>query len=366
VKVVAAAETLPGERRVAIVPDTVVLLSRAGHEVSVQTGAGAAAGWDDDPYAVAGATVVTSRDPLLSSADVVLSVQPPPDRDTTVLRAGTVWISYLFPKQHPGEVRALAERGVTSFGVDLVPRISRAQGMDALSSQALISGYHAAVVAAARLPKFFPMSMTAAGTVPPAKVLVLGTGVAGLQAIATARRLGAVVSAYDVRAAAAEEVRSLGAMFLDLGLETQEGEGGYARAQSEEFLARQRQLLGEQLRGFDVVITTAVVPGRPAPRLITTEMLANMRRGSLVVDLAADAGGNCEVTRAGEEVEHGGVWVIGVTNPASALPQPASMLYARNLANLLEHLVTDGAFAPDWTDEIVIGCCVTREGKVLQ
>jgi NAD(P) transhydrogenase subunit alpha len=276
-----------------------------------------------------------------------------------------VTLSFLQPWVHGDLVGALAQRSVTAFSLDLVPRISRAQSMDALSSQALVAGYRAVIVAAEAAPRMFPLFMTAAGTVPPAKVLVLGAGVAGLQAIATARRLGAVVSAYDVRAAAADEVRSLGATFLDLGLETQEGAGGYARVQSEEFLAEQRRILGQHIGAADVVVTTAAVPGRPAPRLVTAEMVHGMRPGSVIVDLGAEGGGNCELTRAGETVNVGGAFVIGLRGAPSAVPAHASALYARNMATLLQLMLRDGDFAPDWDDEIVAGCCVTREGQVL-
>jgi NAD(P) transhydrogenase subunit alpha len=259
----------------------------------------------------------------------------------------------------------MAARSVTSLSLDLVPRISRAQSMDALSSQALVAGYYCVLQAATIAPRMFPLAMTAAGTVPPAKVLVLGAGVAGLQAIATARRLGAVVEAYDVRAAAADEVRSLGAKFLDLGLETQEGAGGYARVQSEEFLAKQREALGRAVAASDVVVTTAAVPGRPAPRLVTAEMVRGMRSGSVIVDLGAEGGGNCELTRAGELLDVDGVAILGVRNAPSAYPLHSSALYARNLVNLLQLMLRDGELTPDWDDEILAGCCVTRDGQVM-
>jgi H+-translocating NAD(P) transhydrogenase subunit alpha len=369
VRVVVAQETADGERRVAVVPETVATLTAAGHEVWVQAGAGLHAFVTDDELAARGAQIVLDRPQLLDSADVVLGVQPLPVGDISHLRAGAVALSFLQPWAHGQAVRALAARSVTSFSLDLVPRISRAQPMDALSSQALVAGYRAVILAAANAPRLFPLFMTAAGTVPPAKVLVLGAGVAGLQAIATARRLGAVVTAYDVRAAAGEEVRSLGAAFLDLELDSQEGEGGYARVQSEAFLARQRELIGEQVRRADVVLTTAAVPGRPAPLLVTAEMVATMRPGSVIVDLGADVeaavgGGNCELTRGGETIEVDGVTIYGPRNAASAYPLHASGLYARNVANLLALLVRDGSFDPDWDDEIVAACCVTRNGEV--
>ena len=364
-RVVVPQETADGERRVAVVPEAVGKLAALGCTVAVQAGAGLAAHVSDDELVERGAEVVTDRIALLQSADVVLSVQPIPVGDVALLRSGAATLSFLQPWAHGDVVRGLAARSVTGLSLDLVPRISRAQSMDALSSQALVAGYHCALVAASIAPRMFPLAMTAAGTVPPARVLVLGAGVAGLQAIATARRLGAVVSAYDVRAASADEVRSLGAKFLDLGLETQEGEGGYARVQSDEFLAKQRELLGAAIAASDVVITAAAVPGRPAPRLVTAEMVHGMRGGSVIVDLGAEGGGNCELTRVGETVEVDGVSIVGVRNAASAYPLHASALYARNLVNLLSLIVRDGEWAPDWDDEILAGCCVTRDGQVV-
>jgi len=366
VRVVVPQELAEGERRVAVVPDTTARLIAAGCSVAVQAGAGLGAFVADDDLAARGAEIGTNRSALLGSADVVLSVQPLGLDDVEALRAGTVTLSFLQPWVHGDVIRAMAGRSVTAFSLDLVPRISRAQSMDALSSQALVAGYRAVIVAAEFAPRMFPLFMTAAGTVPPAKVLVLGAGVAGLQAIATARRLGAVVSAYDVRAASADEVSSLGATFLDLRLETQEGAGGYARVQSEDFLSEQRRVLVQHVGAADVVITTAAVPGRPAPRLVTAEMVHAMRPGSVIVDLGAEGGGNCELTRAGETVDVGGVSIVGLRGAPSALPAHASALYARNVANLLTLMVNGGEFAPDWDDEIVAGCCVTREGQVLQ
>jgi NAD(P) transhydrogenase subunit alpha len=365
VRVVVPQETADGERRVAVVPETVAKLSGLGCEVVVQAGAGLAAHVPDEELTARGATIVADRTSLLQSADVVLSVQPLPVGDVAHLPAGALTLSFLQPWVHGDVVRGLAARSVTALSLDLVPRISRAQSMDALSSQALVAGYHCTLLAASIAPRMFPMAMTAAGTVPPAKVLVLGAGVAGLQAIATARRLGAVVTAYDVRAASADEVRSLGAKFLDLGLETQEGEGGYARAQSDEFLAKQRELLSAAVGASDVVITAAAVPGRPAPRLVTADMVHGMRSGAVIVDLGAEGGGNCELTRVGETVEVNGVSIAGVRNAASAYPLHASALYARNLVNLLELVVKEGALAPDWDDEVLAGCCVTRDGQVM-
>ena len=367
VQVVVPAETRPGERRVAVVPDVVPKLLAAGLDVVVQSGAGRHARAGDDSYRAAGATVAAAGDPqpLLAAADVVLSVDPLTPEQAAALPAGAVTISFLPTLARLPLVCTYVQRRVTSFAMELVPRISRAQAMDALSSQALVAGYRAALVAAERLPRFFPLFMTAAGTVPPAKVLVLGAGVAGLQAIATARRLGAVVNAYDVRSASADEVRSLGAMFVDVKLEALEGVGGYAREMTEERAQLQRQLLAPHVADADAVITTAAVPGRPAPLLVTADMVAGMRPGSVVVDLAAEAGGNCELTRAGEDVEHGGVLVVGLRDVPSTMPVDASRLYARNVTTLLLLMTTDGAVRPDFTDEVVVGCCVTHDGQVL-
>ncbi|MDQ1706323.1 MAG: H+-translocating transhydrogenase subunit alpha [Frankiaceae bacterium] len=365
-RVVVAQETADGERRVAVVPETVATLTAAGCSVAVQAGAGLSAHVTDDELAARGADIVFERSQLLRSADVVLAVQPLPVGDVAQLAAGATTLSFLQPWVHGDTVRALAARSVTSFSLDLVPRLSRAQPMDALSSQALIAGYRAVLLAAATAPRMFPLFMTAAGTVAPVKLLVLGAGVAGLQAIATARRLGAVVSAYDVRAASADEVRSLGATFLDLGLDSQEGAGGYARVQSEDFLARQRDVIGEHVARSDIVVTTAAVPGRPAPRLVSADMVHAMRAGSVIVDLAAEGGGNCELTRAGESIDVGGVTIVGPRNAASAYPVHASALYARNVANLLLLLIRDGRLDPDWDDEVVADCCVTRSGEVMQ
>jgi len=362
VRVGVVAETAEGERRVAAVPETVGRLVKAGWQVAVERGAGERAFHSDDAYATAGAELV---DDAVAGADVLLSVQPVPTLDLAHSEPGVTTISMLAPSSFPETVRAARDSGVTAFALELVPRITRAQAMDVLSSQALVAGYRVALAAAQRLPAFFPMFMTAAGTVPPARVLVLGAGVAGLQTIATCRRLGAVVSAYDVRPAAGDEVRSLGATFLKLELESQEGAGGYARTQSEEFLRKQRELLTTHITKSDAVITTAAVPGRRAPLLVTAEMLVGMRPGSVVVDLAAETGGNCELTQAGEEVWHEGVCIYGPRNLPSELPRHASDLFARNVSNLLLLMTKDGAFAPDFDDEIVKGCCVTRDGRLM-
>ncbi len=358
-------ETLQGERRVALVPDAAAKLARSGFEVVVEAGAGEQAGFTDDAYRKAGVAVEADRRALLGTADVVLSVQPPRLEDVARLRVGAATISFLQPATQDAVVEALAARGITAFSLELLPRISRAQSMDALSSQASLAGYKAVLMAANRLGKFFPMLMTAAGTIPPARMLVLGAGVAGLQAIATARRLGAVVEAYDVRPAVKEEVKSLGASFLEFELEAQEGAGGYAREQSQEFLTKQRALLTERVAAADVVITTAAVPGRRAPLLVTAPMVKGMRRGSVIVDLAAETGGNCEVTQPGQVVEVDGVWVDGTTNVPSTMALHASQLYARNVTNLLQHLASDGQLKLDFEDEITKGCCVTHAGQIV-
>ena len=364
-KVAIPKETAAGERRVALVPDTAAKLISAGLQVSIQSGAGLSAYLTDQAYEAAAVSVVAGAAELLKDADAVLKVQPPDVDEVKLLNRGAVLISFLQPATQAGIVRALAAQDVTAFSLELVPRISRAQSMDALSSQASASGYKAVLMAAGRLGKFFPMMMTAAGTVAPARVLVMGAGVAGLQAIATARRLGAVVSAYDVRPAVKEEVQSLGATFIELPLEAQEGEGGYAREQSEDFLRKQRELIGEHIAKSDVVITTAAVPGRRAPLLVTADMVRGMRPGSVIVDLAAESGGNVELTQAGEDVDVDGVMIMGTRNVPSTMPLHTSQLYARNVANLLLHLVKDGAINLDFEDEITKGSCVTHGGEIV-
>lgn len=358
-------ETLPGERRVALVPDTVTKLKAAQLEVSVQSGAGNEAFYSDDAYQKAGATLTPDARAVLSQADAVLKVQPPSLDEIKALKSGAILISFLQPSAHAEVVKALASQKVTAFSLELVPRISRAQSMDALSSQAGVSGYKSVIMAANRLGKFFPLLITAAGTVTPARVLVLGAGVAGLQAIATARRLGAVVEAYDVRPAVKDEVKSLGASFVELPLEAQEGAGGYAREQSEEFLRRQRELIGDHVAASDVVITTAAVPGRKAPILVTKDMVARMRPGSVIVDLAADTGGNVDITKAGDVITVNGVTIDGTRNVASTMPVHASQLFSRNVSTLLLSLVKDGKANIDLNDEIVKGSLLTNGGELV-
>ncbi len=329
----------------------------------MQAGAGTSSLLADEAYTAAGVTLLDAPT-LFATSGFICKVQPLSLEEVGLLHEGSGVVSYLQPAASLDLVRALVDRRISAFSLDLLPRITRAQSMDVLSSQALVSGYRAVLLAAEHLPKFFPLYMTAAGTVPPAKVLVLGAGVAGLQAIATARRLGANVRAYDVRTAARTEVKSLGATFVELDLEAQEGEGGYAREQSEDFLRRQRELIGKEVALADVVITTAAIPGRRAPVLVTAEMVHQMTLGSVIVDLAAETGGNCELSRPGENLDEGGVSVIGVKNLPSSMPLHASFLYSRNIAEFLTLVVKAGEFAPDFNDEIVAGTCVTHGGEV--
>ena len=363
-KLAVPTETRPGERRVALVPDVVKKLVSAGWDVVVQAGAGAEAAFSDAAYVEAGATIAPDAASTHEGAGIVVRVNAPEPADATLVPQGAVVLSFFQAAQSAEAVRTLAGRGVTVFSFDLLPRISRAQGMDALSSQATVSGYRAGLAAAEHLAKFFPMFMTAAGTVPPAKVLVMGVGVAGLQSIATARRLGAVVKAYDVRAAAKEEAESLGATFVELGVSA-EGVGGYARELTDEELNRQRTALAAVVAASDVVITTAAVPGRAAPILVTEEMVDGMSEGAVIVDMAADSGGNCALTEAGVVVDHHGVHIVGMANPPSGMPTHASFLYARNVANVLGLMGADGTLAPDWDDEIVSGMAVLRDGTAV-
>jgi NAD(P) transhydrogenase subunit alpha len=355
-------ETAPGERRVALVPETASKLIQAGFDVRVERGAGAAAGFLDEEYATAGAELA-GVDVLLADAGIVAGVGSPTAEAVGRMAEGTVVIGFLEPLTDAEGIARLRERGVVGFAMESIPRITRAQSMDALSSQATVAGYKAVLLAADSVPRLFPMLMTAAGTIAPVRALVIGAGVAGLQAIATARRLGAVVSAFDVRPAVAEQVESLGASFLDLGVRTEETEGGYARELTPEQQAQQQAALEERIPDFDVVVTTAAVPGRPAPKLIPESAVARMRPGSVIVDLAAETGGNCEVTVPGEVVEHGGVTIVGTRNLPSTMAYHASQLYSRNVGALLLHLAPEGELALDWEDEITRGACVTREAE---
>ena len=349
-------ETAPGERRVALVPELVAKLSESGFDVVVESGAGEAAAFTDDAFRAAGAT---PGDPW--GAELVAKVRKPSEDEVARLGEGQVLIGFLQPLTDAEGIERLTAQGVTAFAMESIPRITRAQSMDALSSQATVSGYKAVILAAERLPKFLPMLMTAAGTVAPAKVLVIGAGVAGLQAIATARRLGAVVSGFDVRPVVKEQVESLGASFLELGVVGEETEAGYARELTEEEQRRQQEELEARIGDFDVVITTALIPGRPAPRLIPRSAIESMRPGSVIVDLAAEAGGNAELTRADEDVTHQGVTILGPTNLPSSMPFHASQLYARNVSSLLQHLAPEGELKLDFEDEITSAACVTRQ-----
>ena len=357
-------ETAQGERRVALVPDVVRKLTGQGHEVVLEPGAGTQAGIPDHVFEAAGATLGSGA----WEADVVAKVAPPSDEEVARLGPESVLVGFLAPLTNGAGTRALAGSGATGFAMEAIPRISRAQSMDALSSQATVSGYLAVLIAAREMPRFFPMLMTAAGTIPPAQVLVLGAGVAGLQAIATARRLGAVVTAFDVRSAVKEQIQSLGAKFFEVeGIGEAEAAGGYARELTAEEQEIQRKALAVQMGKSDVIITTALVPGRPAPKLISAEAVAGMKPGSVIVDLAAEAGGNCELTRPGETfTTDGGVIISGSLNLPSSMAEHASQLYARNVASLLELMAgEDGAVTLDFEDAIIAGACITRGGEIV-
>lgn len=365
-------EVVPGERRVALVPETVGRLVKAKVAVVVQAGAGREAGFGDPEYQAAGATVVPDAAAVYGQADLIAKVQRPAAQDgrdeADLLRPGQALVAFLAPLVNPDLVRTLAAKKVTSFSMDAIPRITRAQKMDALSSQATVAGYQAVLMAATRLPKFFPMFMTAAGTITPAKVLVIGAGVAGLQAIATAKRLGAVVSAYDTRPAVKEQVQSLGARFveIDLGTKDTEGAGGYAKALGEEVLRKQQELLAKAVADSDVVITTAQVPGKKAPVIVPDPVVRRMRAGSVVVDLAAEQGGNVEGTEAGREVVRHGVLLVGPRNLPSTIPFHASQMYSRNVHALLSDMIDkEGNLALDFEDEVIRESCITHEGKVV-
>ncbi len=358
------AESRTGERRVALVPDAVRYYQKRGWDLRVQAGAGVSASFLDRDFQEAGVAVSPDRDTLLDGAHVVLKVLPPSPEEVAALPRGSVLVCHLDPLGPTETIEALMARGVTSFAVELIPRITRAQKMDVLSSQATVAGYKAVLNGAGTMTRFLPMLTTAAGTVRPAKAMILGAGVAGLQAIATARRLGAVVSAFDIRPAVKEQVQSLGAKFLEATLDdSSEDEGGYAKALSEEQHERELELIATHIRDHDLVVTTAQIPGRPAPVLITEEMVASMRPGSVIVDLASESGGNCELTVAGRNVEHGGVTIMGPSNLPAELPFHASQMYARNLASLVDHLFDDEGEI-DHEDEITAATCVTHDGRI--
>jgi H+-translocating NAD(P) transhydrogenase subunit alpha len=363
-KIVVLRETQAGETRVALVPESVRKLTGLKAAVAVESGAGLDAGATDEDYVGAGAEVSSDRDALLAAADVLAAVNRPAIDDLARMKQNAVLIAFLRPLDEPAALEPLVKQSMTGFAMELIPRTTRAQAMDALSSMATIVGYKAVLLAAERVPRMFPMLMTAAGTVPPARVLVLGAGVAGLQAIATARRLGAVVEAYDVRAAAGEQVRSLGATFLEVdlgGIQTEDA-GGYARELTPEALQRGREMIAKHARTADVVITTAQVPGRPAPRLMSEEAVAGMRRGSVVVDLAGASGGNVAVSRPDETVDLNGVTVMSPLNLAATIPVHASQLYSRNMTAFLGLLIKEGELNIDMTDDVVAPSCVTHEG----
>ncbi len=367
-KIAVPLESTPGEQRVALTPESVARMVKAGHEIRIQAGAGTRAGFSDSAYSTAGAIVAPMSDALYSGVDLVCRVQPPSDTEISSMPEGVTMISLLAPAKNGALLSALAARRVTALALELVPRITRAQSMDILSSQSTVAGYKAVLVGAAALPKFLPMLTTAAGTVSPAKVFVIGAGVAGLQAIATARRLGGVVSGFDVRPAAREQVLSLGATFVasDLVSAGSETSGGYARAQSEDQAEKTRAALAAHLPDMDLVVTTAQIPGRDAPKLISSAMVASMKAGSVIVDLAAETGGNCRLTRPGEtvKVEHN-VAIIGPLNLASSVPFHASQMFSRNVNTLVTTFTKDGALSLDADAEITGPMTVTRDGKVV-
>jgi H+-translocating NAD(P) transhydrogenase subunit alpha len=357
-------EEAHGETRVALVPDSIKLLLKQKHTVLVQRGAGAAASIPDAEFEAAGARIVGGAEELLGMADCLLQIRPVSISDAKSVPEGKALIGFLAPLRNPALVQILAQRRVTSFSLDAIPRISRAQSMDTLSSMATIAGYRAVLLAAAHLPKFLPMLTTAAGTIRPAQGLILGAGVAGLQAIATARRLGAVVEAFDVRPAVKEQVKSLGAAFVEIPVaENLEDKGGYAKQVSAETLAQQQELLHQRVKLADFIISTAQVPGQPAPRLITKAMVADMKPGSVIVDLAAESGGNCELTQADQIVRFHGVIILGPTNLPATLPLDASRMFGRNLATFVLEITNENGFSMDWKNEIFAQTCITLNGE---
>jgi NAD(P) transhydrogenase subunit alpha len=354
-------ENLPGEHRVALVPEVVRKLAKLDVEVLLESGAGVSSHYPDADYDAA--RIVTDTDTLYREADVVLAVQPPSADTLARLREGSIFIGLLLPFQRLEHIKGLVDRNITSFAMELVPRISRAQSMDVLSSQAAVAGYKAVLLAANLSGKFFPMLTTAAGTIRPAKVVIIGAGVAGLQAIATARRLGAIVEGYDVRAATKEQVESLGAKFIDIDVAA-EGTGGYARELTEAEKQQQQAVLAKHIAAADVVITTAALPGRPSPKIIPASMVTDMKPGSVIIDLAAEGGGNCELTQAGEQIEHYGVTIYGPLDVPSMLAVHASEMYAKNLLNFLTPMIQDGQLAPDWDDEVLTDSVLTHAGEI--
>lgn len=369
-KIAVPRETAPGETRVALTPQAVAALIPDGVEVIVQSGAGDASFLSDEAFREAGASIVPDAAALYGQADVVVRVGRPSDEESGMLRSGIILIGTLGTLSNPGLAQRLAEAGVTAISMDSIPRITRAQSMDTLSSQATVGGYKAVLIAAERLPKFMPLLTTAAGTVRPARGIVMGAGVAGLMAIGTARRLGAVVEATDVRPVVKEQVESLGGIFIEVQMTDEEKAnaqtaGGYAREMSDDYKRRQAELIAERVKEADFVITTALIPGRPAPRLVTDAMVASMKPGSVIVDMAAEAGGNVEGTEAGKEVVKHGVRIIGLTNLPATMPGSATAMYARNMQTLLKHLIKDGSITLDFADEITRGATITHGGKVV-
>lgn len=366
-------ETFLGENRIALVPANIAPLKKAGLEVMIEKGAGLSAGYPDSAYVEKGASFADTRADLFKSADIMLYVRalganPEAGKsDLDLMKKGQIIIGAMEPLSEPGSLKLLAEKGVTTYAMELMPRITRAQSMDILSSMATIAGYKAVILAAEALPKMFPMMMTAAGTVSPAHVFVVGAGVAGLQAIASAKRMGAVVHAYDVRPAVKEQVESLGGKFVELELDTGDSEtkGGYAKEMGEEVLRKQREMMFKVVADSDVVITTAAIPGKKAPILVTADMVKGMKPGSVIIDLAAERGGNCELTRADETVDEGGVKIIGPANLPATVPFHASQMYSKNLTNFLTLLVKDGAAQVDSDDEVLVATMVTRDGQII-
>lgn len=361
IKVAVPTETTPGERRVAMESSVIAKLSKLGAEVLIQAGAGQAAHLPDSTFT--GATVIATAAELYQQADIVLKVQPPSEAEIDLMKTGSVLIGTLQPYKYPERIAALKAKNITAYAMELIPRISRAQAMDVLSSQAAVAGYKAAIMGADLAPRFFPMLTTAAGTIRPSKVIVIGAGVAGLQAIATARRLGAVVEGYDVRSATKEQVQSLGAKFIELGIKA-EGEGGYARELTAEEKQQQQEELAKHIATADVLITTAAVPGRPSPRIIPETTVNGMKPGAVIIDLAADGGGNCTLTQPGQTIVHNGVTIHAPLNVPSQTPVHASEMYAKNLLSFLAPLLKDGKYAPDFEDEVIAGALLTHEGRI--
>lgn len=372
-KIGVPSETLPGERRVALVPDSVGLLTKVQHEVVVQAGAGAAAGYTDDAYKAKGATIATDRAEVFRSAEAIVQVmgyganQGAGRADLDMVRDGQILIAMFDPLSAPDKVKELADRKVSAFSLELMPRITRAQSMDVLSSMATIAGYKAVLMAADTAPRMFPLLMTAAGTLSPAHVLIVGAGVAGLQAISTARRLGAIVHAYDVRSAVKEQIESLGAKFVEMDLETGDAQdkGGYAKDLGDEFIRKQRELMTKVVAESHIVITTAAIPGKKSPVIVTADMVRGMQPGSVIVDLAAERGGNCELTKPDETVIENGVTILGPCNLSTTIPFHASQMFARNVVTFVKEITKDGAFALDMENEVHAGTLLTRDGEVV-